>query len=155
MRHRRPQTHARGFGLVTAIFVLVVLAGLGIALVSLQTTQSKAGALDVQATRAYFAARSGLEWPLWRSLRVPAAPLACANNTYSFKLPATTLNSFTVTVVCTSTTILLANGISTITTNTLTSTACNAPDGSGNCPSALAAPGPDYIERRIVASYQQ
>lgn len=152
MRQRRLPPDARGFGLVTAIFVLVVLAGLGFALVSLQTTQSKAGALDVQATRAYLAARSGIEWALWRSLRSP--PLACANNSYSFKLPATTLNSFTVTVVCTSTAIPLADG-TFITTNTLTSTACNAPDGSGNCPSALAAPGPDYIERRIVASYQQ
>ena len=59
----------RGFGIVTAVFLLVVLAGLGAALVNLSTVQHTASALDVQGARAYQAARAGIEWGLYRQLR--------------------------------------------------------------------------------------
>lgn len=150
MKQRSPvlsAAKAGGFGLVSAIFVLIVLSGLAYAMVSLQTSQAVGGALDVRATRAYLAARSGLEWGLWRSLRATPA-LPCANNSYSFQLPGTTLNGFTVTVQCTSTVV------GAVTTRTLTSTACSAPDADGNCP-ATGAVGQDYVERQIVASFQQ
>ena len=61
-----------GIGLVTAIFLLVVLAGLAVAMVGISGAQHSASALDVQGARAYQAARAGIEWGLFQSLRNPA-----------------------------------------------------------------------------------
>lgn len=52
----------RGFVMVSAIFVLVVLALLGAFIMSVTSTQGGAEALDVGGTRALMAARSGIEW---------------------------------------------------------------------------------------------
>ena len=52
----------RGFVLVAAVFLLVVLAALGAFMVTFTNTQQLASAQDVQGSRAYWAARAGLEW---------------------------------------------------------------------------------------------
>jgi MSHA biogenesis protein MshP len=49
-----------GVGLVTAIFLLVVLAGLAVAMVSLSGVQQAGSALDVQGARAYQEASAGI-----------------------------------------------------------------------------------------------
>jgi MSHA biogenesis protein MshP len=56
----------RGFVLPSAIFLLVVLAGLTVFLVRLSMTQSTASAQDLQGARAYQAARAGVEWALYQ-----------------------------------------------------------------------------------------
>lgn len=58
----------RGFTIVSAIFLLVVLASLGAFIVNISTTQSVTSAQDVQGSRAYHAARAGLEWGLYQVL---------------------------------------------------------------------------------------
>ena len=58
-----------GVALVTAIFLLVVLSGLAVAVVSLTTSQQSAAAQDEQSARAYQAARAGMEWALFISLQ--------------------------------------------------------------------------------------
>ena len=52
----------RGFSLVSAIFLLVVLAVLGAAMVTFSTTQDQGQALDAMGSRAYEAANAGIEW---------------------------------------------------------------------------------------------
>lgn len=52
--------------MVSAIFVLVVLALLGAVIMSVTSTQGGAEALDVGGTRALQAARSGIEWGISR-----------------------------------------------------------------------------------------
>lgn len=86
---------ARGFAIVTAIFILVVLAVLGAFIVNVSTNQQIGSALDVQGVRAYQAARAGIEWGLYQQLRTGS----CAP-TSSFNPAATTLANFTVTVTC-------------------------------------------------------
>ena len=51
-----------GFLLVTAIFLLVILAALGAFILTISGTQQTSSALDVQGARAYQAARAGIEW---------------------------------------------------------------------------------------------
>ncbi|MCF6266309.1 MAG: pilus assembly protein MshP [Desulfuromusa sp.] len=51
-----------GFTLVQAIFIVVVLALLGVAMMRLIGVQSSSSVLALQGARAYQAARSGLEW---------------------------------------------------------------------------------------------
>lgn len=51
-----------GFTLVQAVFVLVVLALLGVAMMRLVGVQNSTSVFALQGARAYQAARSGLEW---------------------------------------------------------------------------------------------
>lgn len=147
-----------GVALVTAIFLLVVLSGLAVAVVSLTTSQQSSATQDEQSARAYQAARAGIEWALFVSLRPPGGvnPLGCPRaqaNGYSFALPAQSLSAFTVTVTCSQP----AGGYADVATGQpdptaggvrITSTACNQP-GPDGCPNP--APGPDYVQRVIDA----
>jgi MSHA biogenesis protein MshP len=56
----------QGFSIVSAIFLLVVLAFLGVAMVSFSTTQHQSAAMDVMGSRAYQAARAGIEWAAYQ-----------------------------------------------------------------------------------------
>ncbi|MBJ7313583.1 agglutinin biogenesis protein MshP [Rugamonas sp. CCM 8940] len=142
----RALRRAAGVGMVTAIFLLVALAGLAVAMVSLMTTQQSSAALDEQGARAYQAARAGLEWALWVRLQgasaAPPIALACPG-TYNFDLPPNnTLSAFSVTVVCTA-----AQGVGQ--RIQIQSTAC-APAAAGSvCPNP--APGADYVQRQLQA----
>lgn len=132
-----------GFSLVTAIFLLVVLAGLGAAIVNVSTMQHTSSAMDVQGARAYQAARAGVEWGVYRQL----IGTSCAGAT-SFVPPAPTLSAFTVTVTCTS--VTNNNAAPPITVYQITSNACNQP-AAGSCPGASG--GVDYIERQMQVSF--
>ncbi|MDP3123846.1 MAG: hypothetical protein Q8M46_04525, partial [Thiobacillus sp.] len=62
---RVPHTES-GFVLPTAIFLLVILAALAAYMVSLSRTSHISSALDIQGSRAYLAARAGIEWAAWQ-----------------------------------------------------------------------------------------
>lgn len=135
----------RGFSLVTAIFLLVVLAGLGVAMLSISGAHQISSALDVQGTRAYQAARAGIEWGLYRQIRDGS----CVDTPgTSFALPAgTTLSPFTVTVICHRT----AGAVAALDRWQITSTACNR-QTAGSCPSA-AVEGPAFVQRVIQVEF--
>ncbi len=63
-----------GFATIVALFLLVVLAALGAFMVSISSTQQIGSAQDIQGTRAYWAARAGLEWGVGS---LSASPGAC------------------------------------------------------------------------------
>lgn len=151
----RMTRHAGGVALVTAIFLLVVLAGLSVAIVSLTTAQQSAATQDEQGARAYQAARAGMEWALYVSLRsaggLAANPLGCDGTVHTMVMPAPTLAAFTVTVNCigapspgygAAAPDPTAGGVR------IRATACNQPAG-GVCPNP--APGPDYVQRVVEA----
>ena len=60
----------KGFTLVQAIFILVVLGLLGMVMVRLIGVQTSTGVMALQGARAYHAARSGLEWGAARAVAV-------------------------------------------------------------------------------------
>ena len=64
----------RGFSLISAIFLLVVIAALGTFAVTISTTQHMGAAQDVMGARAYQAARAGIEWGAYRLLITGARP---------------------------------------------------------------------------------
>lgn len=132
----------RGFVLVSAIFLLVVLAGLGVAMITVSTTQHVGAALDIQGTRAYQAARAGIEWGLYRQL----VNSQCNAQT-SFVLPGT-LNAFTVTVSCNATNI--GNVNSAFNMHRIVAEACNMPV-SGNCPGTSG--DKNYVGRRLEVTF--
>ncbi len=75
-----PERPPRGFAIVSAIFILVVLSALASFVVSISTNQSISFVQDLQGTRAYHAARTGIEYGLARWLRaLPSAAGDCAS----------------------------------------------------------------------------
>ncbi len=92
-----------GFSIITAIFLLVVLSFLGVAMVSLSTSQHQSSAMDVMGSRAYQAARAGIEWQAYfvvnsASNAAAAVPECAATNLGAL---GGTLSPFTVNVNCT------------------------------------------------------
>lgn len=57
-----PSRAQAGFAIVSAIFLLVVLAALGAYMVSFSNTQHLTSAQDIQGSRAYWAAKGGIQW---------------------------------------------------------------------------------------------
>jgi len=143
MRSLRKQ---RGVGLMTAIFLIVVLAALGAFLVTVSGLQQTSSALDLQGSKAYQAARAGIEWGAFRALRNGSC--AGASVATSF-IPGGTLTDFTVTVACAATPYSEVTA-STGTVYQITATACNRPAGNV-CPNN-AAPGQNYVERQLQAT---
>lgn len=80
----------RGFGLVAALFLIVVIAGVIAAMARLAATQHATGSLAIQQARAYQAARAGIEWGIARAMTAGE----CASRS-SLDLPA-----FKVQVEC-------------------------------------------------------
>ncbi len=79
-----------GFTLVQAIFIVVVLALLGVAMMRLIGVQSSTSIFALQGARAYQAAQSGLEW---------GAARASTGNSCTGSM---TIEDFSVDVTCSS-----------------------------------------------------
>ncbi len=72
MKRIHPAQH--GFAAIAAIFLVVVLAALGGFMLTFSNTQQLTSAQDIQGSRAYWAARAGLEWAV---VAIPATPALC------------------------------------------------------------------------------
>ncbi|MFZ5466933.1 MAG: pilus assembly protein MshP [Pseudomonadota bacterium] len=105
------KTTQRGFSIITVIFVLLVLAGLGAVMVQLSTTQHLGMAMAKDGRQAYYAAWAGLEWG-----RKRVQEGICASST------AFVIEGFDVTVRCQSGTPVTEGG-EQFTSYHLTSTA--------------------------------
>ena len=130
----------RGIGLVTAVFLLLVTSALIVFLVNLSSLQHSTATLDVQSSRAYQAARAGIEWAVYRAVR----DSSCAGSA-SFSLSAD-LSDFTVTVNCTDTPYTETDSREKH-VYSVVATACNRPS-AGACP---GDPAPFYVERQLQA----
>jgi MSHA biogenesis protein MshP len=136
-------THTqRGFSLISAIFLLVVLAGMGAAMVTFSTNQHQSITLDVLGSRAYQAARVGVEWSTTQSSSPTTAAgtlwAGCATGqTFAAGSLPGTLSPFAVTVTCVSNGPI-SDDASTVHVYTVTSTANTGALGSAN-----------YVERQV------
>jgi len=133
----------RGFGVIAAIVILVIMATISAALVRLGTTQQVTSAQDVQSARAWQAARAGNEWGLYQALRSGS----CAGAT---PLDLRAATGFLVTVTCSAKSFnegeTSANTPLVMTTYSIAAVACNT--AAAACPDASSAATPGYIERR-------
>jgi MSHA biogenesis protein MshP len=141
----------QGFSLVTALFLLVILAALGVFMLSIYLSQRTAATQDVLGTRAYHAAKAGIEWATYQILSpentVAVNPpfAACTNAMAGVPAFAGALQGFTVVVDCVVTPWVEGNN--TIRVYQLTSTASYA------APSPVGSmPKPDFVERKLIAS---
>lgn len=141
------KTLQHGFSLVSALFLLIVLAGMAAVMVNVSVMQHTGAALDIEGTRAFQAARAGVEWGLYSS--VPTSS-ACPVGPTSFVPAAPTLNGFTVTVTCTNNDF--TDAASPIRGRRLTSVACNQPRAAEpRCPNLNASA--TYVQRVIQVTF--
>lgn len=123
----------RGFSLIPALFLLIVLAGLGSVAIRLSGIQHQTVLLAMQSARAYAAAQSGIEWAAYAAL----VNGSCGSATIA--LSEGGLNGFSVDVSCASTSH--AEGSSTHTVYQIDAFAQAGAYGT-----------PDYVSRRIRAT---
>jgi MSHA biogenesis protein MshP len=134
-----------GFSLISAIFLLVVLAGLGAAMVNFSTAQHQNLAMDVLGSRAYQAANAGIEWAAFSIETNPAASSPAAD---VFAPGPTQLGGnlapFTVTVSVSAVAyvdeLVAGSGVQPVWSHTITASAVYGTAGN-----------PDYVERVVTA----
>jgi MSHA biogenesis protein MshP len=146
----------KGFSIVPAIFLLVVLALLGAFIVSVTGIQQSSGQLDVLGVRAYQSARAGMEWGASQVLDPnntlnagscsPIAMPSCPASPQNLPALAGSLSGFTVTVTCAQTADTF-EGNRNVRMFQLVATACNQ---GASCPAATPTSG--YVERQVQAS---
>ena len=136
------KNHAKhhGFAAIAAIFLVVGLAALGAFMVSFSNTQQLTSAQDVQGSRAYWAARGGLEWGISRAL-IPVS--SCVASTVFV------LDNFTVTVKCTASTYTDLGKTPSVPPKTKISK-IDATAQSTGLPGSVG-----YIERSVSTSLEQ
>jgi MSHA biogenesis protein MshP len=112
--------NVRGFALVPALFLVVVLGALALVAVRVGNGQQHAVTMGLQQARALAAARAGVEWGAYRALAPsPNVPL-CASST-TLNLNEAALSGFTVVVSCSS--AAFPNGAATSHAYTINATA--------------------------------
>lgn len=134
--HQTPP-RCRGFSLVAAIFVLVVLSMIGAFMVTIGQIAQTTATVALQGARALQAAQAGIEWGAAQAAP-PVGPSSCAALT-SFSLTAAGLNGFNVDVTCGATTY--REGSQSYQVFALASTATAGTFGD-----------PAYVSRTITAS---
>ncbi len=135
-----------GFSMIAAIFLLVVLAALGAFMLTFSNIQHLTSAQDVQGSRAYWAARAGLEWAIAGvvATTVPTPPAVLPlPATCPATAPPASVNGFTLVITCTPQSYTEAGA--TINIFQLTSSASTT-GGVGSI---------GFIERSLSASMEQ
>jgi MSHA biogenesis protein MshP len=134
------KNHSCGFVLISAIFLLVVISALGLFAVTISNTQQQSSVMDALGSRAYQAAKTGIEWGSYQISK--GGVTSCASFPQPTMPAGTQLSAFNVTVNCTSTTY--TEGISTYSIYQLTSIATTGMVGSAS-----------YFERQIQIAIKQ
>lgn len=148
----------RGFGAIAAIVILVMLALLASAIISVGTSQHLTSAQDVMSAKAWQAARAGNEWGLFKALRgetwTATAGETCDTASRTAQMDLRADSGFNVSVYCDS--WLYNEGEDpgpvnrTVRIYRIRSVACPA----ASCPASDASvAGVGYIERtRVVVA---
>ena len=89
---------SRGFSMVTAIFILVIVATLAVFMVTIGNVQQRTSVLSVLSTRALFAADSGVQW----AVRSVLTAGNCSAFPANFVLAGGAENGYRVNASCTS-----------------------------------------------------
>jgi MSHA biogenesis protein MshP len=154
---------ARGFVSIVALFLLVVMAAMGVFMLTFANTQQLTSAQDIKGSQAYWAARAGLEWGMGNIIRQPSRTVDCSYFTEAltgtgkdftreltgpdevFTQELTGFDGgFTVDVTCTKSEY--AEGPKDINIFSITSVARNDPATPGNI---------GFIERSVSASIEK
>jgi len=141
----KTSNHQQGFAAVSAVFLIVIIAALGAFMVTFSNTQQLTSAQDLQGSRAYWAARAGLEWGIGSVVASGSTPACPANSGSPLgnTLSTTFDGGFTVNVICYPTDYTEAGVAIHIFQFTSTAHSAGSPGSIG------------YVERSISASMER
>lgn len=147
----------RGFSIMTAVFLIVVLGLLGAYMLAITGLQQSSEQIDLQGVRAYQAARAGIEWAAFQVLdpnntqnaanctsgpgSTPIMP-SCPTSPTTLPALAGSLSPFTVTVTCGAT--AATEGNREIRVFAIASTAATGTAGT-----------PGYVNRQVQATFSK
>lgn len=134
-----------GFAAIAAIFLVVVLAAMGAFMVTFSNTQQLTSAQDLQGSRAYWAARAGLEWAIGAVVPQASAMAACPASPQTLPAVGTFDGGFTVVVTCTLSSFNEAAAAANVKIFQFTAVARSA--------GAIGSVG--YVERSLTASLEK
>lgn len=148
----RPHSSSqRGFAYIAAVVLLVVVAGIAVALLRLTDTQRSTVNQALLGAHANLTARAGLEWA-FRDLPNRCSQTPVTRNDFSYA------TGFRVTLTCTVSSFTEGDQLApdtgsgkeprTIRIYRIEAIACNG----ANCPDATNVARPDYVERARVAT---
>lgn len=93
-----------GFSLIAAIFLIVVVASLGVFMVTIGSVQQQTSTFSILSTRALFAADSGIQWAIRRITQNAAAgvncPAAPATGQVNFIIGSGAISGYNVVITC-------------------------------------------------------
>ena len=138
-----------GFTMISAIFILVVLAALGAFVVNISTIQQITSVQDLLGTKAYQAARAGIEWGIYQVLDPTNTTVVAPTNATWPSMPpcpasptSLTVDGVRVSVTCTVSATYNENGsVRSIAIYSIGATATSGTPGSQG-----------YIERQLQAT---
>jgi MSHA biogenesis protein MshP len=90
----RPELKQHGFGLVAAMFLIIIVAAVIAAMARLAVTQNATNSLAIQQARAYQAARAGIE----RGLFTVTRPFKCGDPAPTAPAGSFAIDSFFVAI---------------------------------------------------------
>ncbi len=93
--YRPVQRVQHGFAAIAAIFLIVVLAALGGFMLTFSNAQQLTAVQDMHGSRAYWAARAGLEWGIGAVGALPYSTAICPTSPTEL-----TVDTFKVVVTC-------------------------------------------------------
>jgi MSHA biogenesis protein MshP len=126
------KTARAGFSMVTAIFLLVIVATLGAYMATIGSTQQQTSTLSILGARTLAAAESGVEWAVAQVI----AGNACFASPSSFTLNGGAASGLDITATCSATNH--TEGTTVFNVFRINVTASRGPVGS-----------PDYTRRTI------
>lgn len=96
----------QGFSVMSALFVVVILALIGSYIVSLSTLTSASNNLIIQGQKAYLAANSGLEWGIYTVAPANGSgPYNCPTSPTTLTFTQNGLKNFQAVVTCAATSV--------------------------------------------------
>jgi MSHA biogenesis protein MshP len=90
----RRRIRSAGMALISAIFLIVVLIGVGVAMMNLSNAEHDTASKAILAAKAYYGAKAGVDWGIQQAF----AAGSCVGSTIN--LTTGSLNGVTVTVTC-------------------------------------------------------
>lgn len=142
----------RGFAYIAAIVLLLVVAGLSVAMLRLTSTQQSTVNQAMLGARANLAARAGVEWMIYQIVNDGATACPAGKTMDDFRAET----GFRVTVACSTRAAAFNEGESAPGTPVakhiyqVDAFACNG--AAAVCPDAGSVASPDYVERRRTAT---
>jgi MSHA biogenesis protein MshP len=140
------QIHKRGFALPAAIFLLVTLSILAVALLKINVYTSKSSTMDILENKAYLAAKVGVEYAAYQAIKNDV----CSAVSQTVNIGEQFFDGFKTSYSCQRRVVDEANVSQTY--FTITSYGCNTTGAS--CPEAAGKPTTqDYAEKSISAVF--